>query len=77
MKDAREFRARKPAFYPDQAVYPAYAGAEFGLGFEDIDGGTRPVFKIASNSEDIHFGLRDLILKFWRRAFSATGLLNV
>jgi len=56
MKDVREFRAGKPAFYPDQAVYAAYACAEFGLAFEDIDGGTGLVFSVTSKSGSIHFG---------------------
>ena len=40
MRDLREFRSGKPGFYPDQSVYAAYACAEFGLRFDDIDGGT-------------------------------------
>jgi D-alanine-D-alanine ligase-like ATP-grasp enzyme len=56
MRDLREFRAGKPAFYPDQAVYAEYACAAFGLGFQDIDGGTGLVFSVASKSGSIHFG---------------------
>jgi D-alanine-D-alanine ligase-like ATP-grasp enzyme len=56
MRHLREFRAGKPAFYPDQAVYAAYACAAFGLGFEDIDGGTGLVIRVASNTGSIHFG---------------------
>jgi glutathione synthase/RimK-type ligase-like ATP-grasp enzyme len=56
MRHLREFRAGKPAFYPDQAVYAAYACAAFGLGFEDIDGGTGLVIRVASHAGSIHFG---------------------
>ena len=56
MKDVREFRAGKPAFYPDQAVYAAFACAEFGLAFEDIDGGTGLVLGVTSKNGSIHFG---------------------
>jgi hypothetical protein len=56
MRHLREFRAGKPAFYPDQAVYAAYACAAFGLGFEDIDGGTGLLIRVTSNTGSIHFG---------------------
>ncbi len=56
MRHLREFRAGKPAFYPDQAVYAEYACAAFGLGFHDIDGGTGLVFSVASKARSIHFG---------------------
>jgi D-alanine-D-alanine ligase-like ATP-grasp enzyme len=56
MRDLREFRAAKPAFYPDQSVYAEYACAEFGLAFQDIDGGTGLVFSVTSKTRSIHFG---------------------
>jgi hypothetical protein len=56
MRTLTEFRAGKPAFYPDQAVYAAYACAEFGLGFADIDGGTGLVFRVSSKTRTVHFG---------------------
>jgi hypothetical protein len=56
MRQLREFRAGKPAFYPDQAVYAEYACAEIGLTFQDIDGGTGLVFSVASKRSRIHFG---------------------
>jgi hypothetical protein len=56
MRDLREFRAGKPAFYPDQSVYAEYACAAFGLTFRDIDGGTGLVFEVASKSRRVHFG---------------------
>jgi D-alanine-D-alanine ligase-like ATP-grasp enzyme len=56
MRHLREFRAGKPASYPDHAVYAAYACAAFGLGFEDIDDGTGLVIRVASNTCSIHFG---------------------
>ena len=56
MQSLGEFRAGKPAFYPDQAVYAAFACAEFGLGFEDINGGSGGVFRVVSDDRTIHFG---------------------
>jgi hypothetical protein len=56
MHNLREFRAGKPAFDPDQAVYAEYACAEFGLTFQDIDGGTGLLFSIASKTRTVHFG---------------------
>jgi len=56
MRNLQEFRAGKPASYPDQAVYAAYASAEFGLGFDDIDGGTGLAFRIASPTKAVYFG---------------------
>jgi hypothetical protein len=56
MRNLREFRAGKPASYPDQTVYAAYACAEFGLSFEDIDGGSGLAFRVASKSEAAYFG---------------------
>lgn len=56
MRDLQEFRAGKPAFYPDQTVYAEYACAAFGLRFQDIDGGTGLVFSVASKTRSIHFG---------------------
>jgi hypothetical protein len=52
----REFRSGKPSFYPDQSVYAEYACAQFGLAFEDIDGGTGLVFSVASSTKTFHFG---------------------
>ena len=56
MRNLREFRSGKPGSYPDQSVYAEYACAEFGLAFEDIDGGTGLVFSVASATKSIHFG---------------------
>src|ERR1700686_2116684 len=56
MRDLREFRAGKPAFYPDQSVYAEYACAEFGLAFQDLDGGTGLLLAIASKTTSLHFG---------------------
>src|SRR6266481_1939855 len=56
MRDFADFRAGKPSFYPDQSVYAEYACAEFGLAFQDLDGGTGLVFSIASPTKRIHFG---------------------
>jgi len=56
MQSLGDYRARKPGFYPDQSVYAEYACAEFGLAFQDLDGGTGLVFSIASPTKRIHFG---------------------
>lgn len=56
MRNLQEFRAGKAASYPDQAVYAAYASAEFGLGFDDIDGGTGLAFRVASPTKTAYFG---------------------
>jgi len=56
MRQLGEFRAGRPAFYPDQAVYAEYACAEIGLTFQDIDGGTGLVFSVASKRRRIRFG---------------------
>ncbi len=56
MRHLREFRSGKPAFYPDQAVYAEYACAEFGLAFEDIDGGTGLLFRVSAKAKSVHFG---------------------
>jgi len=56
MQDLAKIRLGKPASYPDQTVYAEYACAEFGLAFEDIDGGTGLAFSVASTAKCIHFG---------------------
>ena len=56
MRSVGDFRTGKPGCYPDQSVYAEYACAEFGLVFEDIDGGTGLVFSVASRTKRIHFG---------------------
>ena len=56
MRNLREFRAGKPASYPDQTVYAGYACAELGLRFEDIDGGTGLAFRVASLTKAAYFG---------------------
>jgi D-alanine-D-alanine ligase-like ATP-grasp enzyme len=56
MRNLRAFRAGKPGFYPDQSIYAAYACAEFGLAFEDLDGATGLLFSVASKTRRIHFG---------------------
>ena len=56
MPNLREFREAKPAFYPDQAVYAAFACAELGLGFEDVDGGTGLIFRVTSKAKAVYFG---------------------
>src|SRR6202158_3396326 len=56
MRGLETFRSGKPGSYPDQAIYAEYSGAEFGLAFQDIDGGTGLVFSVASKTKAIHFG---------------------
>src|SRR4051794_172330 len=56
MRSLSEFRSGKPSWYPDQSVYAQYACAEFGLAFEDIEGGTGLAFKVASSTKSQYFG---------------------
>jgi len=56
MPRLEEFRSGKPSSYPDQSVYAEFSCAEFGLTFQDIDGGTGLVFSVASQTKTIHFG---------------------
>jgi len=56
MRSLGEFRSGKPSSYPDQSVYAEYACSEFGLTFQDIDGGTGLLFNVASKTKSIHFG---------------------
>ena len=56
MRSLSEFRSGKPDFYPDQSVYAEYACAEFGLAFQDIDGGSGLLFRVASSKSSVHFG---------------------
>ncbi|WP_375413331.1 RimK family alpha-L-glutamate ligase [uncultured Bradyrhizobium sp.] len=52
----QDVRSGKPACYPDQSIYAEYACAEFGLSFQDIDGGTGLVFNIVSRGKRVPFG---------------------
>jgi len=56
MRSLKEFRSGKPGCYPDQSVYAAFACAELGLVFRDLDGGNGLVFSVASPTRTIHFG---------------------
>jgi hypothetical protein len=56
MRSLSEFRPGKPGFYPDQSVYAEYACAEFGLSFQDIDGGSGLLFRVASKTRSVYFG---------------------
>jgi hypothetical protein len=56
MRVLREFRAGKPASYPDQSVYAEFACAHCGLTFRDLDGGTGLLFSVASKKKTVHFG---------------------
>ena len=56
MRSLEDFRSGKPSSYPDQSVCAEYACAEFGLTFQDIDGGTGLAFSVASRNKTIHFG---------------------
>ncbi|MDB5612195.1 MAG: hypothetical protein JWP25_9095 [Bradyrhizobium sp.] len=55
MQNLGQFRSGKPGSYPDQSVYAEYACTEFGLVFQDIDGGTGLVFSVASPAKSIHY----------------------
>src|SRR5712664_4979806 len=56
MRSLSEFRSAKPGSYPDQSVYAEYACAELGLSFQDIDGGSGLLFRVASKKGSVHFG---------------------
>ncbi len=56
MRNLPKIRAGKPRFYPDQSVYAEFACAQFGLVFEDIDGGTGLLISIASKTRSVYFG---------------------
>ncbi len=56
MRSLQDFRSGKPSFYPDQSVYAEYACAQFDLSFQDLDGGTGLLFRVASPAKSIHFG---------------------
>ncbi len=56
MRNLQSFRIGKPGHYPDQTIYAEYACAEFGLTFEDLDGGTGLIFRIASTTAGHCFG---------------------
>jgi hypothetical protein len=56
MRSPAEFRKGKPGFYPDQAVYAAFACAEFGLAFRDLAGGSGLLFSVAAADRQLHFG---------------------
>ena len=56
MRSPGEFRKGKPGFYPDQSIYAAFACAEFGLDFRDLDGGSGLIFSVASRDRLLHFG---------------------
>ena len=59
---AENSRSGKPRFYPDQSVYAEYACAEFGLAFEDIDGGTGLLFSVASQDQKHSFRRRAMLM---------------
>ena len=56
MRTLKDFRSGKPGYTPDQSIYAEYACAEFGLTFQEIDGGTGLVFSVSSLSKSITFG---------------------
>jgi len=56
MRSLSEFRPAKPGSYPDQSVYAEYGCAELGLSFQDIDGGSGLLFRVASKTGSVHFG---------------------
>lgn len=56
MPNLQDFRAGKPGYYPDQAIYAAYACAQLGLTFRDLDGGSGLLFGTASARGELCFG---------------------
>jgi len=56
MRTLKDYRLGKPGYTPDQSIYAEYACAEFGLTFQELDGGTGLVFSVSSLSRSITFG---------------------
>jgi glutathione synthase/RimK-type ligase-like ATP-grasp enzyme len=56
MRSLQNFRSGKPSSYADHTIYAEYACAEFGLAFQDIDGGSGLLFSVTSATKSIHFG---------------------
>src|SRR5437868_1055859 len=56
MRSLQNFRSGKPSSYADHTIYAEYACAEFGLAFQDIDGGSGLLFSVSSATKSIHFG---------------------
>jgi hypothetical protein len=56
MPSLQDVRSGKPDHTPDQSIYAEYACAEFGLAFQDIDGGTGLVFDVVSGAKTVTFG---------------------
>ena len=56
MRTLKDYRSGKPGYTPDQSIYAEYACAEFGLTFQELDGGTGLVFSVSSLSRSITFG---------------------
>jgi glutathione synthase/RimK-type ligase-like ATP-grasp enzyme len=56
MRSLQEYRQGRPGFYPDQSIYAAFACAQFGLDFHDLDGGSGLLFSVASREKSLHFG---------------------
>src|SRR4029079_4782463 len=56
MQNLQEYRHGKPGFYPDQSIYAAFACAQFGLEFRDLDDGSGLLFSVTSRDRSPHFG---------------------
>ncbi|WP_420135032.1 hypothetical protein [Rhodopseudomonas sp.] len=56
MPNLQDTRAGKPGYYPNQAIYAAYACAQFGLSFQDLDGGSGLLFSVTSARGEVCFG---------------------
>jgi hypothetical protein len=56
MPSLQDIRSGKPGHTPDQSIYAEYACSEFGLAFQDIDGGTGLVFNVVSPAKTVTFG---------------------
>jgi hypothetical protein len=56
MPSLQDVRSGKRGHIPDQSIYAEYACAEFGLAFQDIDGGTGLVFDVVSGAKTVTFG---------------------
>jgi hypothetical protein len=55
MPSLQDVRSGKPGHTPDQAIYAEYACIQFGLAFQDIDGGTGLVFNVVSGAKTVTF----------------------
>jgi D-alanine-D-alanine ligase-like ATP-grasp enzyme len=56
MPSLQDVRSGKPGHTPDPSIYAEYACSEFGLAFQEIDGGTGLVFNVVAPARTVTFG---------------------